>query len=101
MSYRLKKPYTDTQRADFVCLHQGLEPYENEFALYFLEPNETIKDNKITMNPNYENEIKERQKEEHNLKIETQISEIDKKRIRAISEPSVKDENSGETWLEY
>ena len=26
---------------------------------------------------------------------------MDKKRIRAICEPSVKDESTGETWLDY
>jgi len=41
---------------------------------------------------------------EKNLKIielTTQIEELDKKRIRAISEPALKDSESGQTWLEY
>ena len=34
-------------------------------------------------------------------KLSKQIDELDKKRIRAICEPSVKDESTGETWLDY
>jgi len=49
----------------------------------------------------YEKRIKA---EEINIQIEklnTQINELDIKRIRAICEPSVKDETTGETWLDY
>jgi len=33
--------------------------------------------------------------------LQTQIDEFDKKRIRAIAEPALKDEESGQTWLEF
>ena len=33
--------------------------------------------------------------------IERQLLELDSKRIRAICEPSIKDEGTGETWLDY
>lgn len=33
--------------------------------------------------------------------LKEQIDELDKKRIRAGFEPSVKDEETGQTWLEY
>lgn len=33
--------------------------------------------------------------------FQSQIEELDKKRIRAGFEPSVKDESTGQTWLEY
>ena len=33
--------------------------------------------------------------------IERQLLELDSKRIRAICEPSVKDETTGETWIDY
>ena len=33
--------------------------------------------------------------------IERQLLELDSKRIRAICEPSIKDETTGETWLDY
>ncbi|MDD3436737.1 MAG: hypothetical protein PHC64_06260 [Candidatus Gastranaerophilales bacterium] len=35
------------------------------------------------------------------ITIQNQIDELDKKRIRAIVEPSIKDEATGQTWLEY
>lgn len=33
--------------------------------------------------------------------LQEQIDELDKKSIRAIREPSIKDTKSGQTWLEY
>ena len=43
------------------------------------------------------------QQEKENLikNLQLRIEEFDKKRIRAISEPQLKDETSGQTWLEY
>lgn len=35
------------------------------------------------------------------VELTAQIAEIDKKRIRAIAEPELKDPISGKTWLEY
>ena len=34
-------------------------------------------------------------------KINEELSELDMKRIRAICEPEIKDEETGETWLDY
>ena len=53
MSYKLEKPYTDIQRADFVVLHNhqhGRKIEETQTALYALEPweileGETVIDN--------------------------------------------------------
>jgi hypothetical protein len=47
MSYKLDKPYTDTERADFVCLHQGMTPVETHEALYFLESYEELQGSEI------------------------------------------------------
>ena len=33
--------------------------------------------------------------------LTVQIEELDKKRIRAIAEPSLRDSQNGQTWLEY
>lgn len=33
--------------------------------------------------------------------LQSQIDELDKKRIRAIAEPALKDAQNGQTWLEY
>ncbi len=35
------------------------------------------------------------------IELQSQIDELDKKRIRAIAEPALKDPQSGQTWLEY
>lgn len=42
----------------------------------------------------YQNELKKNE-------LQSQIDELDKKRVRAICEPSVKDKKTGQTWLEY
>ena len=44
----------------------------------------------------HEEEIAERKSQ-----IESELIELDSKRIRAICEPTVKDEDTGETWLDY
>lgn len=35
------------------------------------------------------------------IDLQSQIDELDKKRIRAIAEPSIKDEETGQNWLQY
>lgn len=56
---------------------------------------------KIIKNPNYENEIKQKEKENLIKKFEKELEELDKKRIRAICEPSIKNEETQETWLDF
>lgn len=56
---------------------------------------------KIVKNPNYENDkqaffIKERIEEIYN-----ELNLLDTKRIRAVCEDEVKDEKTGETWLDF
>ena len=38
---------------------------------------------------------------ENNKRVQTKINELELKRVRAIAEPSVKDETTGQTWLEF
>lgn len=45
--------------------------------------------------------IEERNKEQVIKTIKKQIEDLDIKRIRAICEPSIKDEITGETWLDF
>lgn len=49
----------------------------------------------------YENRITLENIELQTAELQQQIDDLDKKRIRAICEPSVKNEATGETWLEY
>lgn len=104
MSYKLEKPYTDTQRADFVVSHQGMKSIETEDALYFLEDYEQLQNGEI-INVSETDEYKAKVLAEENAvkkaELQAQIDELDKKRIRAGFEPTVKDETTGQTWLEY
>ena len=49
----------------------------------------------------YQIRILEQQKLNKKSEILAKINELDKKRIRAVCEPLVKDEFSGETWLDF
>ena len=42
MSYKLEKPYTDIQRANFICLHQGLNYYEDDNCIIMYLDSEKI-----------------------------------------------------------
>lgn len=60
MSYKLKKPYTEEQYADFVVEHNhnnGRKIEETITALFALERNEIMKDGEPIINPNYKDEI--------------------------------------------
>lgn len=47
MSYKLEKPYTDIERADFVCEHQGLNYYEDEYCIIMYLDSESVIDGTI------------------------------------------------------
>lgn len=49
----------------------------------------------------YKTKIVIKEKELTLANLKSQIEEIDKKRIRAIAEPSLYDVQSGKTWLQY
>lgn len=55
----------------------------------------------VVLNSDYEEIIAEKEKEKQKKLLLEQIDDIDKKRIRAICEPSIKDKTTGETWLDY
>ena len=62
MSYKLEKPCSDKQRADFIVMYNhnlGLNIYETENYIYALDKNEIIdKETSVPiLNPNYEEEI--------------------------------------------
>lgn len=104
MGYKLEKPYTDEQRADFVVAYQGMTPVETNNAFYFLETCETLQNDEIVDISNTEEYKAKVLAEEINQKkvdLKNQIDVIDKRRIRAICEPSIKDETNNQTWLEY
>ena len=42
MSYKLEKPYSDIQRANFVCEHQGLNYYEDDNCIIMYLDSESV-----------------------------------------------------------
>ena len=66
MSYKLEQPYTEEERANFIVEHnhnQGLLIEETDGAIYALEPNEIMVDGEPTINPNYEEEQAQKERE--------------------------------------
>lgn len=49
----------------------------------------------------YALELAEKEKQETISNIKKQIEDLDIKRIRAICEPEIKDEATGQTWLDF
>ena len=58
-------------------------------------------DGKIIPNPNYENEKQVFFINERIGAIYKELEVLDTKRIRAVCEDEIKDEKTGETWLDY
>mgnify|MGYP006906512916 CR=1 FL=1 len=66
MSYRLEKPYTEKQKADFIVEYNhilGLKIEETSAGLFALEDNELMLNGEIITNPNYEKELLEKESE--------------------------------------
>ena len=79
MSYKLDKPYTDIQKADFIVEHNhrsGRKIVETQDALYALEPNEIIVDGEVIIDPDYEQKQEQKRKEERNQEIDMKIKEL-------------------------
>lgn len=98
----LNKPYTDKQRMDFIVEYnhkKGLKIEETSSCLYALEDCKILENGVPAINPIYYTEQEKMQKEEQKLNILFQLDELDKKRIRAVCEPSMRTET--QSWLEY
>lgn len=101
MSYKLEKPYTDEDYANFVVENNhnnGRMIEETETAVYALEQNEIMLDGEPVINPNYELELKEIERQTRISEIKHELAEIDQKRIRAMCEPS--EYTKDVSWLE-
>lgn len=85
---QLNKPYTENQRMDFIVQYNHNLGYEIE------ETNDALE----AWGKTYE-EIKEEEKQQKKQELQIQIEELDKKRIRAVCEPSMK--TSTQSWLEF
>lgn len=85
---KLVKPYTEIERDNFIVEQNhnlGYEIIETETALEAL--GKTAE------------ELQEIKKENTKFQIEKQLEELDKKRIRAVCEPSMKTET--QSWLDF
>lgn len=55
----------------------------------------------ISETQEYKDKITQTENQAKKANLQIQIEDLDKKRIRAICEPEIKDEESGQSWLEY
>lgn len=87
MSYKLEKPCTDTQRADFVCEHQGMNYAEDDNAIYFLENWESLNPGGIiagsAMDSDYIAKITAQENYIKKSQLLSKIEELEKKQFRS------------------
>lgn len=60
-----------------------------------------LQNNKVVMNPDYNKIIREDNIRNQIIDITNRLEELDKKRIRAVCEDEVRNEKTGETWLDF
>lgn len=66
MSHKLEKPYTDKQKADFIVEYNhklGLKIEETGSGLFAIEDNELMQNGFVIINPNYEKELEQKERE--------------------------------------
>ena len=110
MSEILEMPFDVYERGQFIEQYQGIDDYRieilrdeqgKEVKIFALKPNEIIENGEAIINTNYEQEVEKMQLQYQIQELNESIAKLDLKRIRAICEPSLKDEETGETWLDY
>lgn len=87
-----------------LCLTNGFNAYdETEISGYFAGTHQIINGEivDITETFGYQAKILSEQNELRKAEIQTQIKDLDLKRIRAGFESAIKDAETGETYLEY
>lgn len=88
MSYKLLKPYTDDEYADFIIKYnhqKGLDIKIMDDAVYALEVNEIMGDNgEPVINPNFESEQAVIKAEIVKRQIKSELYELDLEAIRPL-----------------
>lgn len=87
-----------------ISISNGFTAYtEEEIAGYYAGSQEIINGilTDISNTDSYKAKIYTQENAQKKADLQLQIDELDKKRIRAIAEPAVKDKSTGQTWLEY
>jgi len=85
-------------------LDDGYLDIDDNLNTLFNQDKAIIKNNSIIdiqKTTEYKSKNSAAEKSAQKFALQAQIDELDKKRIRAICEPSVKDASTGQTWLEY
>jgi len=81
---------------------QSIEVEDEIFDNYIEEPERYVyQAGKIVENPEYETLKQQRDIRCEISSLMLKLDELDKKRIRAICENSIKDEQGGQSWLDY
>ncbi|RAI11286.1 MAG: hypothetical protein DKM23_05145 [Candidatus Melainabacteria bacterium] len=84
----LNKPYTENEKMNFIVKQN------HNLGYNIVETDTTLEAWGKT-----EEEIQAEENENKKLEIQKQLDELDKKRIRAVCEPSMKTET--QSWLDY
>ncbi len=88
MSYKLLKPYTDDEYADFIIKYnhqKGLDIKIMDNAVYALEVNEIMGDNgEPVINPNFESEQAVIKAEIVKRQIKSELYELDLEAVRPL-----------------
>ncbi len=84
----LNKPYSKSEKLNFIIQQSHNFGYKIIESAYALEAWGKT-----------ENEIQKDKSEIQKLEIQRQLEELDKKRIRAVCEPSMKTNN--QSWLDF
>jgi len=102
----LNQPFTSQQYAEFAIRAnkngQRIEIIED--TVYALYDCESVNNNEIIDISGTENYINKKRFEaikNRVIEINSELIELDGKRIRAMCEPEIKNEETGETWLDY
>lgn len=104
MAYKLQKPFSKTERLNFIIQYNhnlGLKIEETEAALYALDTNEVMQNGVPIVDSDYENKQFLIQTEQKIQELSEELGKLDIKRIRAICEPEIRSEETGETWIDY
>lgn len=82
-----------------LMLEKGFSAFdEGDYALYKIGAKSFV-NGAFVDEPTFEYKLSQSISKKNTFQL--QIEDLDKKRIRAGFEPSVKDETTGQTWLEY
>ena len=90
-------PFEDVSKDFENCITTEFQDFDINGVKYIYDKNT----NSIIPNPNYEEEQRKIDSEFEIGEIDERLASLDIKRIRALSEGGMQDEEKGISWLEY